>query len=160
MSEFARLGDIIPGLMEKLEQKRLNRRILSMNSCYFSGRLVADAETRVTPNGKSIVTFKLAVDSGFGEYKRTDYLPCVLFGGEKLAQYLTKGKPILVSTEVRTRSYEKKTGEKAYITEFIVKQPGGIEFQQGAPKQGSAPGPGNRPTQQTFYPDADSEIPF
>jgi single-strand DNA-binding protein len=128
-----------------------------MNHCTFSGRIAADAETRFSPNGKAITQFKLAVDSGYGEYKRTDFLPFVMFGNEKLAPHLTKGKAIIVESEVKTRSYENKEGKKVYVTEFQVKL-GGIEFQQGTPKGERQ----SKPQGNSYEPPVpeDDDIPF
>jgi len=128
-----------------------------MNICIFSGRLVADSETRFTPNGKAVTTFKLAVDSGYGEYKRTDFLPFVMFGNDKLGQHLTKGKALTVTSELQTRNYDNKEGRKVYVTEFKV-LPGGVEFQQGSPKGESRPSQAKQENYQV--PDDQDQIPF
>ena len=50
-----------------------------MNKVIIVGRLTRDPEVRYTQTGKAVTTFSVAVDTGFGENKRTDYVP-VIFG--------------------------------------------------------------------------------
>ena len=104
-----------------------------MNQCTFSGRLVADAEMRYTASGTPVTSFRIAVDTGFGEHKRTDFINCVLWKREGLAAHLTKGKPVIISGEYQGREYEDKSGQKQRTVEIIVRD---LEFQQGQPKQG------------------------
>ena len=75
-----------------------------MNVCIFSGRLTKDAETRYTQSGKCVCSFGLAVDTGFGDNKKTVFLNCSVWNKEALAQYLTKGKPVIVHGEYTERS--------------------------------------------------------
>ena len=119
-----------------------------MNICHFSGRLTRDCETRYTQNGTAVTNFSLAVETGFGDYKRTDFPKFVLWKRENLAQYLTKGKPIVVSAEMQERQWQDKEGNNRRSIEFVVRN---VEFQQGDSKQqgqpaqsgsGSEPGPG------------------
>lgn len=104
-----------------------------INTCVIAGRLVRDIEIRVTPAGTPVGTFTLAVDRPkFGDReKQTDFIDCVLWGerAEKLAQYLTKGKPIAVIGALQTRTYEDKNGNKRKVAEINVNElrflPGG-----------------------------------
>ena len=136
-----------------------------MNIAHFSGRITADATTRYTQSGTPVSNFTLAVDSGFGEYKRTDFIKCVLWKRENLVQYLTKGKAIVVTAELQNRKYQDKDGNNRQSTEFIVRD---LEFQQGDPK-GDLKGGGQRqpqpqPQQQapqySSEPAPDSDAPF
>ena len=102
-----------------------------MNTCIFSGRLTADPETRYTQSGTPVSNFTLAVDSGFGEYKRTDFPRFVLWKRENLVQHLTKGKALTVTAELQERKYQDKDGNNRKSIEFIVRD---LEFQQGDPK--------------------------
>ena len=104
-----------------------------MNHCTFSGRLVADAEMRYTASGTPVTSFRIAVDTGFGEHKRTDFINCVLWKREGIVTHLTKGKPVIISGEYQRREYEDKSGQKQRTVEIIVRD---LEFQQGQPKQG------------------------
>ena len=104
-----------------------------MNHCTFSGRLVADAEMRYTASGTPVTSFRIAVDTGFGEHKRTDFINRVLWKREGIVTHLTKGKPVIISGEYQGREYEDKSGQKQRTVEIIVRD---LEFQQGQPKQG------------------------
>ena len=48
---------------------------------------------------------------------------------ESLAQYLTKGKPVILSGEMRARIYTTKTGEKRTAYSILVND---VAFQHGA----------------------------
>lgn len=82
-----------------------------MNSLNVIGRIGKDAVLRNTQNGDAVLGFSLAFDSGFGEKKQTIWLDCSMWGkrGEKIAEYLTKGKQIGVSGELGTREHEGRT---------------------------------------------------
>lgn len=102
-----------------------------INKCVEIGRLVRDSELKYLPNnGAANLTFTLAVDDGFGDKKKTYYLPIVVWGksAESLAPYLLKGTQVAVSGKVTTRSYENKDGKKVNITEIVAEPFGGIEL--------------------------------
>lgn len=103
-----------------------------MNVCIFSGRLTRDAETRHTNSGTAVSSFTIAVDSGFGEHKRTDFIDCILWKREALAVHLTKGKPIMVSGELSLRKWQDKEGNNRISTEIICRD---VDFQQGEGKR-------------------------
>ena len=106
-----------------------------MNICHFSGRLGSDAETKNIKDGTHKTTFSLAVDSGSGDYKRTDWIRCVMWKREKLAQYLTKGKPVIVTGEYQEQKWTDKDGQERRMVEIVVRD---LEFQQGQPRQGES----------------------
>lgn len=83
-----------------------------MNFAHFAGRLGRDAELRNTPDGKTVLNFALAVDTGYGDRKETLWIDCALWGdrSEKLAQYLTKGKQVTIAGDVGLRTFEKRDG--------------------------------------------------
>lgn len=101
-----------------------------MNMCIFSGRITRDAETRYTQGGTAITTLSIAVESGSGDYKRTDFPELKIWKREKLAPHLTKGKAITVTCEMETERWE-KDGQKRQAIRFVVRD---LEFQQGTPK--------------------------
>jgi single-strand DNA-binding protein len=69
-----------------------------VNNCTFSGRLTADAERKTVGSGAELVSFDLACNTGWGEYKKTLYLTCSLWGkaGTGVYPYLKKGKAAAV----------------------------------------------------------------
>ena len=107
-----------------------------MNKVILVGRLAQDPEVRYTQNGKAVASFSVAVDSGFGDNRRADFIPIVAW--EKLAEIcgnnLTKGRRILVEGRLQVRSYETKDGQKRRVTEVIAQN---IEFMDS---KSAAPG--------------------
>lgn len=99
-----------------------------MNKVILSGRLVKDAELRVTPDGMSVVRFTLAVQRPFknaeGGYD-ADFINCIAWKNtaEFIAKYFSKGSMIELSGSIRTRSWE-SNGEKKYATEVNVSEAG------------------------------------
>lgn len=78
------------------------------------GRLGRDGELKYTPQGKMVVSFSVAVDQGWGENKHTVWYRCSLWGerAEKLAQYITKSKMVLVEGEIEPpHVYQDRSGE-------------------------------------------------
>jgi len=104
-----------------------------LNICHFSGRLTADCTQRYTQSGTPVSNFTLAVETGYGDYKRTEFIKCVLWKRENLVQYLTKGKPVVVTAELQERKWQDQNGNNRYTTEFVVQN---LEFQVGQGKQG------------------------
>ena len=81
-----------------------------MNSCNFIGRVGRDAEVHEGGNNP-VANFTVAVDSGYGDNKQSNWLRCALWGerATKVAGYIKKGDRIGVSGELGTREYEGKT---------------------------------------------------
>ena len=93
-----------------------------LNRIILIGRLTKEPELRYTTNGTAVCGFTLAVESGFGEKKRTDFIPIVAWNkqGESCANYLAKGKLAAVDGRLQIRSYEDKDGVKRYVTEVVA----------------------------------------
>ena len=89
------------------------------------GNLGQDAETRQTPSGTSVTSLRIATtarikDAATGDWKdKTDWHDVVLWRGERVAPYLTKGKKVFVEGRLQTRSWESQSGEKRYRTEVV-----------------------------------------
>jgi len=100
----------------------------SLNKVMLIGRLGADPEFRVTPNGSSVVNFNLATHESYKDkngqkVERTEWHRIVAWDklAETCKQYLTKGKLIYVEGKLTTRSWDdKETGKKNYITEIVA----------------------------------------
>lgn len=95
-----------------------------INTVTLLGRLVADPELRHTQNSKAVTSFTLAVDSGWGDHKRTDFIDCVAWQNtaEFICKYFAKGRKIAVTGSLRTRSYEDKQGSKRKVIEIIARE--------------------------------------
>ena len=90
------------------------------NRIILVGRLTRDPELRATPDGISVVRFTLAVDRGMraGEERQTDFFDIVAFRqlADNVANYVTKGRLVLVEGRLHTRRYTDREGNprKAY----------------------------------------------
>ena len=47
---------------------------MSVNVVALTGRLTKDVELRQTTSGTSVCNFTIAVDSGYGDEKKTDFI--------------------------------------------------------------------------------------
>ncbi len=85
----------------------------SFNQVILMGNLTRDPELRQTPNGQNVCSFSLALNRSYkgadGTWQEaTDYIDVVAWGplGERVAQYLSKGRPCLVNGRLQSRSWE------------------------------------------------------
>lgn len=101
-----------------------------MNLVVFQGRLTKDPDLKFTSKGTAVTNFTLAVDKGYGDNKKTAFLPCIVWGkaGEYVANYAHKGSNVLFKGSVETRSYDAKDGTKRYVTEFVADMFEGIKI--------------------------------
>ena len=96
-----------------------------MNKVILSGRVTRDAELSYIPNaGVPKLSFGLAVERNYQKdknNKKVDFINMEMIGQhtEKLAQYVTKGKAILVEGELNIDNYE-KDGERRSFTKVKV----------------------------------------
>ena len=103
-----------------------------MNNCSFVGRLTASPELKVTPNGKNVCNFTLAVErkiKGAGGEKIADYIDFVAWNhnADFLCKWFDKGVRVAVTGELQTRLYE-KDGKKNKVSEILVNT---VEFADG-----------------------------
>lgn len=143
-----------------------------MNNANFAGRLGRDAETRKA--GETTATgFSLAVDErGPGGEKQTLWIDCTVWGtrGEKLEEFLTKGKQVAVSGRVGIRQYDSQGETRAVLTLRVAELTlmGGGERTEGseraapasapAKQQPARAAPAARPAPAQDF--ADDDIPF
>ena len=94
-----------------------------MNAWVGIGRLVRDPEVRYTQSGKAVCRFTLAIDDGWGEKKKTYFIPVTCW--EKLAEAcgnnLVKGQKVAVMGTLTQRTYE-QNGEKKNIIEVVARE--------------------------------------
>lgn len=86
---------------------------MSINSVVISGRLGKDPETRVTPTGKSVAAFSLAVDDGWGKDKSVTWVQVETWDktAEAVGRLLSKGKRAIVAGRLKEYTWE-SNGEK------------------------------------------------
>ncbi len=97
------------------------------NKVILMGNLTRDVEMRTTASGQTVANFSLAVSRSWkgqdGQtQEQTSFINCVAWGkpGEIIAQYTSKGTPLLVSGRLDQRSYEDKDGNKRQAVEVNV----------------------------------------
>lgn len=123
----------------------------SFNQAIIMGNLTRDPELRSTPGGQQVASFAVATNRTWsdasGERKEAvEYHEIVAWGklGELAAQYLAKGRKVMVIGRLQTQSWE-KDGVKRQRTEIVASDvnfldgPGGAGAEGGAPQSSSAP---------------------
>jgi single-strand DNA-binding protein len=117
------------------------------NKVVLMGNLTRDPETRTTPSGQSVTSFSLAVNRTWRgadgqQQESVSYIDCVAWGkaGEIIAQYLSKGRPVLVSGRLEQRSWDDKdSGQKRSKVEVIVEDFNFVDSGNAGNDGGSAP---------------------
>lgn len=95
---------------------------MGMNLVVLTGRLTADAELKTTPNGISVCSFDIAVDSGYGDNKQTNFIKIVAWRGnaEFISKYFSKGSMIGIEGSIQTRKYQDKNGNNRIAFEVVA----------------------------------------
>ena len=121
-----------------------------MNKFEFTGaRLTKDPDVRYTPTQTAVCNLVVAVDTGYGEKKRTDFPRITVFGkdAENLEKMSAKGLRVNVFGHIETGSYAK--GEDTiYTTNLVCER---IEFVDFKPKEEFTP---------DSFKNIDGDIPF
>ena len=94
----------------------------SFNQVILMGNLTRDPDLRTTPNGQSVCSFSLALNRSYkgsdGNWQEaTDYIDVVAWGplGERVSQYLSKGRPALVNGRLQSRSWEQEGVKRSKV---------------------------------------------
>ena len=98
----------------------------SFNQVTLMGNLTRDPDLRQIPSGQSVCNFSLALNRSYkgsdGNWQEaTDYVDVIAWGplGERVAQYVTKGRPVLVSGRLQSRQWE-QDGQKRNKLEVVA----------------------------------------
>ncbi len=112
----------------------------SINMVTLMGNLTRDPELRQTPNGQSVCSFSLALNRSYkdasGEWKElTDYVNIIAWAalGERVSQYLAKGRRCLVVGRLQSSSWE-QDGQKRSKIEVVAND---VTFLDGRGGDGS-----------------------
>ena len=142
----------------------------SLNRVILIGNLTKDPELRVTPNGTSVSTIRLAINrrrpSSSGEAaNNTDYFNVVVWGksAELCQEYLKKGSPVAIDGRLQSRAWETQDGQRRSTVEVVAEnvqflwRPGASDS-RGSERdfEGVSPKPADTDAGQDF-PD---EVPF
>lgn len=133
-----------------------------MNLVVLKGRLTKDPELKFTSGkGTAIANFTMAVDKGFGDNKKTAFIPVVVWGksGEAVANYTKKGSMILVRGSIETRSYDAKEGGKRFVTEVVADMYEGVEFLDSK-NNNSSTNTQSTDVPQDYFGEDNSDMPF
>ena len=130
----------------------------SLNRVILMGNLTRDPELRYIPSGTAVASFGLAMNRVYttqdGERKEdTCFVDIDVWGktAENCANYLSKGRPVLIEGALQYRSWETEDGQKRSklnVRAFNVQFLGGrrMESEPGAEQMGEV--------------EADDDIPF
>ena len=113
-----------------------------LNHITLIGRLTKDPESKYTPNGIAVATFRIAVDrftknAETGE-KETDFFNVVTWRrtAEFVTQYITKGRLVAVEGRMQMRSWTGQDGQRQTIYEVSAENVHTLD----RPREGDAPG--------------------
>ncbi len=121
---------------------------MSLNKVILIGRLTRDPELRYTPSGVALCTFSIAVNRTFvgqsGE-RDVDFFDIKVWRekGERVNQYMAKGRLVAVEGRLETRSWVGQDGQKRYgfdivaeNVQFLDRAPDGQQGRREAPEAG------------------------
>jgi single-strand DNA-binding protein len=96
-----------------------------LNRVVLMGRLTADPELKVTPNGVSVTSFSIAVDRSYvkqGEERKADFINIVCWKNtaEFVCRYFGKGSLIALEGQLQSRTYQAKDGTNRYVVEVVA----------------------------------------
>ena len=95
---------------------------ISFNKIILVGRLTRDPETKFAASGTQVTSFSLAVDRDYPkDSNEADFIRISTFGktAEFVAQYMMKGRLVLVEGQLRINKWE-KDGEKRQMAEVVA----------------------------------------
>ncbi len=96
-----------------------------LNRVILMGRLVADPELKTTTSGKSVTSFRIAVDRSYvksGEERKADFIDIVCWRqtAEFVCRYFSKGSLIALEGQLQTRTYQAKDGTNRNVVEVVA----------------------------------------
>ncbi len=129
------------------------------NKVILMGNLTRDPEVRTTPSGQTVTKFGMAVNrtwkgSDGSQQESVSFIDCVAWGkaGEIIAQYIQKGRPLLVSGHLEQSSWEQE-GQKRSKVEVIIEDFNFVDSRGGsgspAPSAGAESAPSDGDSAQT-----------
>ena len=106
-------------------------------------RIGRDAELRYTPSQKPVLSLACVYDIGWGDNKKPQWIDATVWGkqAESLAQYLLKGKQIVISADdLEVEEYQTKNGGtgsklKCRVIDISLTDSGQQTPKQQAPQQ-------------------------
>ena len=95
---------------------------MSLNHVIEMGRICTDLTVRYTQSQKPVTSFRIAVDDGYGEKKKTYFISCVAWERNSglLTNHFNKGDPIIVEGKLTMREWTDKQGSKRTEAEVVA----------------------------------------
>ena len=117
-----------------------------MNKIILCGNVGKQPEIKQTNNGKSVISFSLAVKRKY-QKDITEWFNCVAWNktAELIGQYVNKGDKLLLTGEMQSREYQDNQGNNKRVYEVVVSD---IEFL--TPKQSNTPPQTGNPPQGNY----------
>ena len=146
----------------------------SFNKVILLGNLTRDPELRYTPQGAAVCEFALALNYVYTnkqtgqKVEEVSFIDLVAWGktGETIAEYMKKGRQILVEGRLKQDRWESQDGKKmskVRVTvesfQFVGSRPGG-EGAGGAGPKGGGPAAAGAGPEEGPPPGAEEDIPF
>ena len=93
-----------------------------MNKVFINGNLTKDMDVKVLSNGNYVGKFTIANTVGYGDKKKTYFIPCTLFGKrvESLEKILVTGAGVIVEGQLDYTSVKDEQGNWKNYTNVIV----------------------------------------
>ena len=103
-----------------------------MNKVFINGNLTKDMEVKVLQNGNYVGKFTIANTVGYGDKKKTYFIPCSLFGKrvESLEKILVTGAGVSVEGQLDYTSVKDEQGNWKNYTNVIVTEIEIIKFKE------------------------------
>ena len=103
-----------------------------MNKVFINGNLTKDMEVKVLSNGNYVGKFTIANTVGYGDKRKTYFIPCTLFGKrvESLEKILVTGAGVLVEGQLDYTSVKDDQGNWKNYTNVIVTEIEITKFKQ------------------------------
>jgi single-strand DNA-binding protein len=112
--------------------------MVSVNKIFLVGNLTKDPELRYTPQGTSVSTLRVAVNTPFKSkdgqmQKDTCFINVVVWGqmAEVCNQYLQKGRQIFIEGRLQSRSWQTNDGQNRSVIEVRASR---VQFMPQAAK--------------------------
>lgn len=103
-----------------------------MNKVFINGNLTKDMDVKVLSNGNYVGKFTIANTVGYGDKKKTYFIPCTLFGKrvESLEKILVTGVGVLVEGQLDYTSVKDEQGNWKNYTNVVVTEIEITKFKQ------------------------------
>ena len=103
--------------------------------------MTTDQESRTTTDGLAVTKFRLAVErpvAGAQKEDNVDLIDIVTWQrlAEVCAQYLKKGRLVLVEGRIQNRSFEDQSGQRRWVTEVVARNMTMLDKGQGMADKG------------------------